>query len=93
MHGRLVESHVESVALGWFAELGYKVLHGNEIAPGPGKPAVWLIADALVAGMQKVATETLVVVPGVPSFTTGSMKQRWLFTTHGPVAPGQLLLV
>jgi hypothetical protein len=30
----IVESVVEDVALSWLSELGYTVLHGQEIAPG-----------------------------------------------------------
>lgn len=52
---------------------------GKLIAPGPGRPAVLLIADALVAGMQKVDTDRFTVVLGVPTRTIGSMKQRWFF--------------
>lgn len=66
---------------------------GNAIAPGPGKPAVWLIAVPLVAGMQKAETRVFVVVPTVPCFTIGSMKHRWFFETQGPFPAGQSLLV
>ena len=30
----ITESDIEEAALDWFAELGYTVLHGPEIAPG-----------------------------------------------------------
>jgi type I restriction enzyme R subunit len=30
----LQESHVEDATLGWFAELGYTIGHGPEMAPG-----------------------------------------------------------
>jgi len=63
------------------------------IAPGPGNPAVVLIADALVAGIQKVETEVLRVVLGDPIRTIGSRKQRWFFPWQGPLPEGQLLSV
>ena len=43
---------------------------------GPGSPAVLLMAVAVVAGMQNVAAPTFMVVPGVPTRTIGSRKQR-----------------
>ncbi len=65
---------------------------GNEIAPGPGRPAVWLIACPVVAGMQNADTNVSVSVPATPVRTIGSMKQRWFFETHGPLPAGQSLL-
>ena len=34
MSNPFTESVVEDAALEWFAELGYRVIHGPEIAPG-----------------------------------------------------------
>ncbi len=49
---------------------------GKVIDPGPGSPAVLLMAVAVVAGMQNVAAPTFIVVLGVPTRTIGSRKQR-----------------
>ena len=34
MSSHFTESVVEDAALEWFGELGYRVIHGSDIAPG-----------------------------------------------------------
>src|SRR6266481_4385831 len=63
---------------------------GNVIAPGPGRPAVWLIAVPVVAGMQNADARRSDVVPGAPTRTMGSRKQRRFFATHVPWPAVQL---
>ena len=59
---------------------GFRV--GWMSAPGPGRPATWLIDELLVGGMQKVAARTAVCVPGAPWRTIGSRKHSRRFTVQ-----------
>lgn len=55
----IAEYHVESAALGWFADLGYSVRHGNQIAPG--EPAAERVGygDVVLVGRLREAIERL----------------------------------
>lgn len=55
----LHESHIESAALGWFADLGYAVFHGNDIAPGEPNAERRSYGDVLLVGRLRDSIERL----------------------------------
>lgn len=55
----IAESHVESAALGWFADLAYAVRHGNEIAPGEPATERAGYGDVVLVGRLRDAIERL----------------------------------
>gem|GEM_PF-6970326 len=38
---KISESHLEQTALSWFANLGYQILHGPDIAPGESQTELY----------------------------------------------------
>jgi type I restriction enzyme R subunit len=53
------ESHVESVTLGWFADLGYEVRTGQEIAPGEPAAERASYGDVVLVGRLRAAIDRL----------------------------------
>jgi type I restriction enzyme R subunit len=61
----LIESHVEEAALAWFAELGYHVVSGGDIAPGEPHAERESYADVVLVRRLEAALESL--NPHVPA--------------------------
>jgi type I restriction enzyme R subunit len=55
----IVESHVEAAALGWFADLGYAVLNGREIAPGEPAAERATYSGVVLSGRLRAAIDRL----------------------------------
>ncbi len=60
----LYESHVEDAALGWFAELGYAIAHGPQIAPGEPAAERGSFADVVLVARLREAVNRL--NPAIP---------------------------
>lgn len=59
------ESMLEQTALSWFADLGYEVRHGEEIAPGGSAAERDSYGQAILVGRLRDAVERL--NPGIPA--------------------------
>ena len=57
--GRIVESHVEEVALDWFEGLGWSVLHGPDIAYDGATPERASYSDAILRDRLEGAIDSL----------------------------------
>jgi len=55
----LNESHVESAALAWFAELGYSVVHGPQLAPGEPAAERGSFGEVVLLGRLRAAIRRL----------------------------------
>ncbi len=56
---RITESHIEAATLGWFTDLGYSVLHGNQIAPGEPSGERTTYGDVVLVGRLRDAIDRL----------------------------------
>lgn len=64
MSNQFTESVVEDAALEWFGELGYRVIHGPEIAPG--EPAAERVSYEKVVLERRLREALATLNPGVP---------------------------
>ena len=56
---RICESHIEELALDWFEELGWSVLHGPDIAPDEPACERASYSDVILGGRIEAAIDSL----------------------------------
>ncbi len=83
MHLNFNESHVEAAALQWLADLGYKIVHGPDIAPGEPSAERSTFEEVLLTG--RVREALMRINPHLPqSARDEALRRVQLAATDAP---------
>ena len=80
----LNESHVEEAALEWFAELGYAVGHGPQLAPGEPAAERASFGEVVLVGRLREAIRRL--NPAIPEEARDEAQRKVLRVANGSLA-------